>query len=269
MKKQVASIIMILLFLIGIFSGCVEDSPKIIPNIIFVNPDGSADYISIQDAINVSNDNGIIYVSNGTFYEFLTIEKPINLIGEGIERTFLSGIYVTEGIESLILIQSKNCSIEGFTLIESSNSQLDGIKAINSFNISILNNSIIGFNHGIYFTTSSDYNFILNNFVKNNLYGIRIQLSEYNNITRNTLTNNSRGVFCCCSAKYNEIHFNNFYENRDYNGYETNNLVNYWDNNYWDDYIGVDDNNDGFGDTSYNIPRNNNNDSKPLMNPFE
>ena len=269
MKKKFTRIVIIFLFLIGVFSGCMEDSPKIVSNKIFVNPDGSADYISIQEAINASIDNGFIYVSSGTFYESLTIDKPINLIGEGINNTFLSGIYVEEGIESLISILTENCSIEGFALIESSNSQLDGIKAVQSFNVSILNNSIVGFDHGIYFTTSSDYNFIRNNLVKDNLYGIRIQLSEYNNVTRNTLTNNSRGVFCCCSAKYNEIHFNNFFKNRDYSGYETNNLVNYWDNNYWDNYIGVDEDNDGFGDTSYNIPRNNNNDSKPLMNPFE
>ena len=164
MKKKFTSIVIIFLFLIGVFSGCIEDSPKIVSKKIFVNPDGSADYISIQEAINASIDNGIIYVSSGTFYESLTIDKPINLIGEGIESTFLSGIYVAEGIESLISILSKNCSIEGFTLIESSNSQLDGIKAVQSFNTSIINNSIVGFNHGIYFTTSSDYNFIRNNF---------------------------------------------------------------------------------------------------------
>jgi parallel beta-helix repeat protein len=45
-----------------------------------------------------------------------------------------------------------------------------------------------------------------------------------------------------------------------------------WDNstlgNYWDDYSGMDDNQDGIGDTSYIIDENNK-DNYPLMNPIE
>jgi hypothetical protein len=45
-----------------------------------------------------------------------------------------------------------------------------------------------------------------------------------------------------------------------------------WDNstlgNYWDDYSGLDDNQDGIGDTPYIIDENNK-DNYPLMNPIE
>jgi len=269
MKKQVTSIAIIFLFLIGVFSGCVEETPEIKKNKIYVNNDGTADFISIQDAINASSDNGFIYVSKGTFYESLTINKPINLIGEGKDSTIISGRYIEEGIESLISIMTENCSIQGFTLKNGNNSLLDGINAVYSSNISIINNSIVGFNNGIYLTTSSNMNSISSNLVLSNTYGIRIQLSEYNTVSENNLINNTRGVFVCCSSEYNEIHFNNFFENHGFNGYETHELVNYWDNNYWDDYTGIDEDNDGYGDTPYNIPSGTNNDSKPLMNPFE
>ena len=59
-----------------------------------------------------------------------------------------------------------------------------------------------------------------------------------------------------------------FFKNYEYNGIENSPLMNYWNNNYWDDYIGNDDDNDGYGDTPYNIPSGTDKDSKPLMNPF-
>jgi parallel beta-helix repeat protein len=269
MNKLVTITSLILIYLISIFSGCVDDSQNDKLDEIYVNLDGSADFISIQDAINASKDNVFIYVRSGTYYESIIIDRPINLIGEGRDKTIISGKYLDYNVESIITINTEFCKVQGFMLKESTNSNLDGIKAAYSSNNSIINNSIIGLDHGIYLSSRSDYNLVKNNLVQNNTYGIRIQLSEHNNVIENTVINNSRGVYCCCSAMFNEIHFNNFYENRDYSGIETTGLVNYWNNNYWDDYTGVDDDNDGFGDTPYNIPRNDNKDSNPLMNPIE
>ena len=85
--------------------------------------------------------------------------------------------------------------------------------------------------------------------------------------------NNSKGVFCCCGARYNRIYNNNFKQNTFYNAEEQSNLNNYWNEypfggNYWDDYTGVDENNDGFGDTPYYITGSVNNDDYPLMKPI-
>ena len=99
MKKQVTGIVIIFLLILGVLSGCIEETPEI-KNKIYVNKDGTGDFISIQEAINASNDNGFIYVSNGTFYESLTINKPINLIGEGKDYTVISGRYIEEGIKA-------------------------------------------------------------------------------------------------------------------------------------------------------------------------
>ena len=57
------------------------------------------------------------------------------------------------------------------------------------------------------------------------------------------------------SADYNLIYKNYFYDNGLFNA--ANNGKNKWDNgvigNYWDDYAGVDANDDGIGDTPYII----------------
>ena len=257
----------IFLFLVGVFSGCVEEAPKIKSNTIYVDDDGTADFISIQDAINASNDDDFIYVSKGTYYESLTINKSINLIGEDKNTTIISGRYA-DGIYPLISLEADNCSIQKFTFTNGTNPHLDGISLTRSSENTITNNNIIGFNQGIYLMIFSDRNTISDNFISNNQYGIRIKGGDYNNISKNNIKNNNRGVYCCCGAEYNEIHFNNFFENYEYNGIESSSLMNYWDNNYWDDYIGKDEDNDGYGDNPYDIASGTDKDSKPLMNPF-
>jgi parallel beta-helix repeat protein len=276
MNKKIMVLGIILLFLVGIFSGCINESldntpdntPENKSNIIYVDINGDGDFISIQDAINASNESNIIFVRSGTYYEKLNINKSINLFGEGKNSTIISMRY-TNNLDHLIFLEANDSSIQYFTFNSSSNSLYDGILLTRSTNITIKNNNIIGFNHGIYIVSFSEKNTISDNFISNNNYGIRIKGGDYNNVSKNTIKNNNRGVYCCCGAVFNEIHFNNFFENYEYNGVESSSLSNYWDSNYWDDYNGTDLDDDGFGDTPYDIPVGNSKDSKPLINPFE
>ena len=268
MNKQIMVIGIIFLFLVGVFSGCMEETPENKSNTIYVDINGNGDFISIQDAINASNDDNIIFVRKGTYYETLNINKSINLIGEDKNTTIISR-RSTDNIGPLISLEANNCSIQSFTFTNGSISLKDGILLTLSSKNIIKNNNIIGFNHGIYMLTASDRNTISDNFISNNVWGIRIKGGKYNNVSKNNIKNNNAGVYCCCGAKYNEIHFNNFFENYEYSGVESSSLINYWNNNYWDDYTGTDDDNDGYGDTPYDIPNGSDKDSKPLMNPFE
>jgi len=267
MKKQIMVIVIIFLLLVGVFSGCMEETSKNESNTIYVDINGNGDFISIQDAINAANDDDIIFVRKGTYYESLSITKTINIIGEDKNTTILSGKYA-EGIDPLISLEADNCSIQKFTFTNRTNSLLNCIFLTRSSKNIIKNNNIIGFNLGIYILTSSDSNTISDNFISNNEYGINIKGGEHNNVSKNNIKNNNRGIYCCCGAEYNEIHFNNFFENYEYGAIETSSLMNYWDNNYWDDYTGTDNDNDGYGDNPYDIPSGTNKDSKPLMNPF-
>ena len=268
MNKKIMIVVIIFIFLISIYSGCIEDNPDNESNILYVDINGNGDFISIQDAINASNNGNIIFVRKGTYYEVLNINKSINLIGEDKNTTIITTKY-SDNINQLISIKTNNSSIQNFTLNNGSIPFLDGIILTRSSKNTIKNNNIIGFDHGIYVLISSEKNTNSENFVSNNRYGIRIKGGDYNNINKNNIKTNNRGVYCCCGAEYNEIHFNNFFENYEYNGIETASLRNYWDNNYWDDYNGTDADSDGYGDTPYDIPSGTDKDSKPLINPIE
>ena len=91
-------------------------------------------------------------------------------------------------------------------------------------------------------------------------------------VFENYFQNNSKGVYCCCGAKYNTIYNNNFKNNTEINAEDTTGLINYWSlnskgGNYWDNYNGLDENQDGFGDTPYPIYRSEYQDNQPLMQP--
>jgi parallel beta-helix repeat protein len=268
MNKTITVLGIIILMLISIYSGCIEETPeKKKSNNIYVDINGNGDFTSIQEAINASDDGITIIVRSGIYYEKLNIKKSINLIGEDKNTTIISRNNTGE-IDNLLTIETNNSSIENFTFDNGSSTLFSCILLTRSSNNIIKNNNINGFNHGIYVLSYSEKNIISDNFISNNKYGIRIKGCHFNNISKNNIKNNNRGVYCCCGAEYNEIYFNNFFENYEFNGIESSSLTNYWNNNYWDDYNGSDMDDDGYGDTPYPIPSGTDVDLKPLINPF-
>ena len=149
---------------------------------------------------------------------------------------------------------------------------------------------------GIYLGKNSSYNRIYDNVIlKNNFSGIYIggsvnntildnalenngwdgislySNSDNNNIIRNNITNNSKIGIRLSQSSNNFIYQNNFINNTD-NAYDEGN--NAWYNeslkmgNYWDDYAATDDNGDGIGDSTYNVPGGDNQDLYPIMSPY-
>ncbi|MHA1999743.1 MAG: right-handed parallel beta-helix repeat-containing protein, partial [Promethearchaeota archaeon] len=89
------------------------------------------------------------------------------------------------------------------------------------------------------------------------LYGVSATYaSNYNDISKNVFTGNVEGIRLMNSAYTgnNTLWFNHLEGNSDHVDDEG---TNYWDNgsigNYWDDYAGVDGDNDGIGDTVYDV----------------
>jgi parallel beta-helix repeat protein len=121
--------------------------------------------------------------------------------------------------------------------------------------------------YGIYLYTGSDENVIYSNTIYDNEYGIRVKGSKYNEICCNDIIYNRRGLYFCCGSVNNVIFYNLFTNNSIWNADDSYN--NQWDNssigNFWDDYTGVDADNDGIGDTPYNISNGDSQDNYPLI----
>ncbi|MFX0187678.1 MAG: NosD domain-containing protein [Candidatus Hodarchaeota archaeon] len=165
------------------------------------------------------------------------------------------------GSGSCILIENSNAHfrIENCTVYNSGSDLYDaGIRLHNSINGKIINNDCSQNANGICLEDGSSFNTLKNNFIVENYYGISIWTSSENNITTNTFSNNDYGILILGSSSYNTFYLNSFYLSFYFHVlyFFCPGTGDSWDNgifgNYWDDYIGIDEDDDGIGDTPYN-----------------
>ena len=158
--------------------------------------------------------------------------------------------------------------------------------------------------YGILVTAGSNYNNITENVAEDNSrseivtgFGIGISLQEnssYNMLIRNTATGNFNGLEISKGCKFNAVYDNNASDNKhgirlnenrnnliignnffrnDINAYE-NTSLNIWNTtfgNYYNDYQGKDEDNDGIGDQPYSLPgpEARTFDFRPLIHPYQ
>lgn len=206
-----------LILLIISFAGCIEESsPAEVSKTVYVDDGGGADYIKIQDAINHVADGGTIFVSDGTYYEMLIINKSINLIGANVEKTIIDckkdNISNSDGV---VLIDADNCTIKGFKITcVNYTSDIIGIK-IKSSNNTISNNIILYSDKGIYLDSNSKNNTISWNTISDARYGIDIYNSYSNNISKNNISScTTYGIFIFGSD--NNIFYGNVFSDNNY-----------------------------------------------------
>lgn len=198
---------------------------------VFNNDDGieinSSSNITVTNTRSSSNNRNGMYIFSLLNGCIKNCEMTSN-----INRT---GIWLSSSQNNNIM----NCTILnnriGFTLESSSNNEISGC------NVSYSKEG-----DGIYMYRSSN-NIVTNcEFSYNKNYGIELPASSNNNL----------------------IHHNKFVSNTD-QAYDRD--INYWDDgsegNYWSDYIGTDEDNNGIGDTPYTIPGGDNRDHYPLITP--
>lgn len=227
----------------------------------------NANNTTIKNNTISSNNYGIVFnqsskgnnvyhnnITNNIYGLYLLSSSMNNITSNVLFSNIDKGIYITRSNHTIIVGNNISNGKYGISLIFSENN-------------TISNNDIYSnIQYGIYTGAKSYNNMIELNSIFNNVLGIRIKDSYFNNVTKNIIKNNKEGVFTCCDAKNNTVYKNIIKDNTDWNA--EGNLNNQWDfmgfGNYWDDYSGIDSDEDGIGDTPYTFIGGM--DNYPLMN---
>lgn len=285
--RTVLPLTLLAILLSAIFGALSPDSVLGTPGITLEVP---GDYETIQAAIDAANPGDTVFVHEGTYYETLTVDKWLKLIGENNETTIVDasgkwfGIYVT----------APGVHIRGFTI--RNGVLFHGVYLRETYGCVIEENK---FEHNLFgvYMFHCVWNTISNNFMTGNQYGVRMYFCRGNTIVDNNITSTRYySISLYGDSGENNIHgniiSNNLYstsygiyvgdndpDNIVYHNTLINNTVqvwsrdqtNVWDNgfegNYWSDYGGTDVDGDGIGDSPYVVDEDNQ-DNYPLMSPY-
>jgi len=272
MRKNIITVVGITILFLGT---CITPSvaidnvkSKSVPisngNILYVGGTGEGNYSKIQDAINdaVDGDTVFVYAYSSPYYEYIRVNKSINLIGEDKETTIIDGGGERTGV---LIWGADEVYISGFTIQNCDSeiwSYIYGIRIYSDFNTitgniitknkvgilidtskgNIITGNTISYNGGGVSLKFSNGNTITGNTISynNNSNGITIANSHDNNITGNTISNNLGGVGVFDSER-NIIQKNNFLHNtRQALFWHYISLINpenpernIWNQNYW------------------------------------
>ncbi len=284
-------IIVIIPFLL-LFTACIEEPIDKSGKIITVGTEPLSSFQRIQDAINTSSEGDTILIFKGEYQEIISVKKSLMIKAENNNQVIIS-YKGAEHQKDIITISADSCSIKGLIIKNSGNgTNIQGIK-INSDNNHISNNTFLFMrqgailseecrgNHidnntfkdnynGIWFSNAHENEMFNNSFYNNLGNGIQGKKSRGNLIYHNSFVNNSNGIYFCCSSVDNVIFENSFILNNDSHVKGSNNNVWHFNGkgNYWDDYGGIDMNEDFIGDSPYEIEGGIELDQYPLMNPI-
>ena len=250
------------------------DGIKIINNLIVNSSDEGIEFFEsdnndiINNTIQGSGSHGIFldggesqFISNNTIIESrnngirLIGRSPHTIFNNSISKSGSNGIHLSGGNSHIILNNSISESGDnGIHLSENNN------------NIISNNTCYLNGKNGIYFDESYNNNVSNNRFINSTNYGILIATGYQNRFWKNTVENSALyGVYIITGGGIYSID-NIFYKNKfitnnedvldGSSGYYTTKR-NYWNystfGNYWDEYAGVDENDDGIGDTPHDI----------------
>lgn len=185
---------------------------------------------NINEAMNATNDGDTVFVTEGTYYEHLTISKRITVIGEDSNTTIIDG----SSTGKVVTITSDNVSIKRFTLqksgvfegdagiyVRSNGNAIDGniikknaegIHLWSSTNNRITNNKFSECTYALYMQ-NSDSNTIKDNTITFNTQGILLEASSSNDVNGNYITNNKNGIWLQSYCDLNSIAGNHIASN--------------------------------------------------------
>jgi parallel beta-helix repeat protein len=178
---------MLLLFAFGLFAIRIETRCAITQNVITV-PD---DFPTIQEAVDAAGPGDTVFVKNGVYYEHVTVNKAISLVGEDRNLTVIDG----DGSGSVVLfLNVSNARISEFTIRRGG----IGVDLEGTLNITISDNIISDSYCGVGFLCDEREELITSNIIANNTYGLATYWIESHaincTITDNIVSQNREGL---------------------------------------------------------------------------
>jgi len=210
--------------------------------VYYVGGDGPNNYTSIQEAVShaAQGDSVFVYDDSSPYYEHVTIDKSLHLIGENKSTTVIDG----GNIGDVVVLSADNITMEGFTVQNSGDtpkkdagieSRAKGITItgnsvarngryaigifLNGSSHNLVSNNFISENgnEGVFLEKSTDCIIQHNLFTRNGHCAIVISQSQNNTIIQNTIDKNYAGISLWPESMKNEIS-HNIIQNQEYSG---------------------------------------------------
>lgn len=183
------------------------------PTLRIYNPDfpetlrAPEDFPTIQGAINAAYPGDTVFVSPGTYYENVVVNKSLSLVGQDMTNTVIDGNFTG----NVVNITAYNVNVNGFTIRRSGITWPNDIgiyvgEASSGNNIS--GNIITGNDYGIRLDSSSNNTIDGNSISSNWDHGILLSVSSSNSIVRNNVTSNYSGITLDLSSNNNVLRNN-------------------------------------------------------------
>jgi len=160
---------------------------------ITVDDDNGADHTSIQDAIDNSTKGDTIRVYEGSYHENVTINRSLDLIGNGSANTIIDG----GGTGDVVTISVDGVNMSGFSIIGSGTAMDDAGVLVSSGYNHIRDINCSGHVNGIILDGQGNTT-ITRSSLWNNFYGIKITSSN-NTISGSTCSGSSYGIYVYAS----------------------------------------------------------------------
>ena len=231
--KTIQTLFILIVLFISTFTIPLEQAKDISALYVWtVNQDGTADFLTIQDAIDVASSGDIINIYPGVYFENINIDKDLRLIGQDKTTTVIDGSLQ----QDVISINADQVHLSNLTIQHSGPSGRDAAIQIEANAVTIadtiITNSTIGIflhnahdniisqnmiqsckDYGINFN-NAHRNQILENDIRNNRWGSLITLSFGNQFQSNDISHNSvHGIWILRHAVYNIIKSNTISDN--------------------------------------------------------
>lgn len=151
----------------------------------------TANYPTIQSAIDASKRGDIVQVNPGTYYEHLIV-NVVNLQLKGVNKytTIIDG----NGTGTPITLEASGVTVTGFTITDQGMHDF-GIQSSTYSSQNITGNIIKNMINGIYMMQSDSNIIVGNTFINNSMRAINIGISVSNQITDNTISESAYGIY--------------------------------------------------------------------------